>query len=204
VSIVILLVFVDLIVLFVNLIVLLVVIMFCATRSTPSGTSTIKPIVSVASICATATKAKTMIAKAAFQDLLACRIKNGGTCNYGNYTETINRYHELGNKRLTRHHLTYRMECCNLSSKTVTSVVTTSTVTITPHSTSDLSSLTDEHADKIADEIGDTVASIVHVNFGGHPKGSTCLAKSNYSNVIQKAITNAAIFFNKRRMMPKN
>jgi hypothetical protein len=58
------------------------------TRLNPSGSR--KPNMSVADFCATAAKAKTTIVVAAFQDLLKLKEKNGGACNYGDYTETIN------------------------------------------------------------------------------------------------------------------
>jgi hypothetical protein len=43
----------------------------------------------------TVKKVRLIIAKAAFQDLLDA-IKNGGNCNYGEYTQTVNWFHELG------------------------------------------------------------------------------------------------------------
>jgi hypothetical protein len=43
------------------------------------------------------------------------------------------------------------------------------------------------------------------VNIGGQPKGTTCAAKENYANVVNKARTNATtIFFQKKNQLKNN
>jgi hypothetical protein len=82
-----------------------------------NASGTRKPTSSIVELRATTAKVNTKLVLAAFQDLLDCKQKNGGTCKYGDYKETVNRYHDLGNKWLTRQHLTYRMEHYNLLEK---------------------------------------------------------------------------------------
>jgi hypothetical protein len=69
----------------------------------------------------TSSKVKSCIVKAAFDYLLEHIKSNGGSCNYGDYKETIYRYHELGNTWLKQRHLNYRMERHKLSKNAITS-----------------------------------------------------------------------------------
>jgi hypothetical protein len=150
-----------------------------------------KPPIDSAVLAGTVKKVNRMIAKAAFQDLLDAIKKNGGNCNYGEYTQTINRYHELGHCWLKRRHLTYLMEshnkhlatCCNNNNNVI--VIPDKVI----ENSDDVSSLTDE---------------IAVSNSGGRPKGSTCDAKNNYKNMLNKAITDAAILFKLEKEAAEN
>jgi hypothetical protein len=57
----------------------------------------------------------------------------------------------------------------------------------------------DDNVSSITDEIVED-----EVNIGGRPKGTTCAAKENYANVVNKATTDAASIFFRKKQAEKN
>lgn len=135
-----------------------------------------------------------LIIQTVFDELLKMRkpLPNGTlTCVHGAYPKTINKYHEIGHTWLKRRQLTYLMEAYLRS------------LDNTLHCDDDIPSIIDNSVSQdvltITDVDVDNNFNIVNESKGGRPKGSTCAAKLQYQQIIQKAMTDAAILYQQKK-----
>jgi hypothetical protein len=90
---------------------------------------------------------------------------------------------------MNRRHLTYQMERHILLNGSLPKTCNISNVS------DDLSTLTPDDHVAVVDSVNDLAR-----NFGGRPKGSTCIAKENYSMVLKKATTDASLLYQKEKI----